>query len=530
MVRLVVFVSIIFGSFSIPTSAKAAVPTRITAGSGGNLASSVGINAIRADTLPPPMPASFFGEIHLSPAPSPGAAIQARLPGVTGAIASTVVVLNGTVLTYSVDVPGDISDTPEKEGGAEGDAVIFSIGGVDVATASWHSGTHTWLDFTSWNLPPPLPASFFGEIHLSPAPSPGAAIQARIPGVTGAIASTVVVLNGTVLTYSLDVPGDMPGTSDIEGGVEGDVVTISVGGIDAAAAPWHSGTHTRLDLIYPKGPPPLPAIFYGEIHFYPTQPAPGTAVEARIIGISGAAAATVVAQSDTNLVYSLVIPGDYPDTLAKEGGAEGDLITFSVGGRDVATGTWHGGTYTRLDFNYLAIILQPGWNLASINLHPANPLIAQVLSSIAGSYDQVYVWNAELSTNNWRFYSPSAPPYVNTLAALDEKTGFWIQVTSLVPVTLYVTGSNPTPTTINLSTTAGGWNLVGFPAATGKDLPGAIPAQVSQVYACHAGEAVPWKIFDRGAPIFVNTLTSLTPGWGYWVYTTASIPWMVTYP
>jgi hypothetical protein len=338
------------------------------------------------------------------------------------------------------------------------------------------------------------------------------------------------MLEGTTLTYSIDVPSDIPGTLVVEGGVEGDLITFSIGGIDVGIAPWHTGTHTRLDLTYSNDPPPLPACFFGEIHFSPSPPEPGTAIEAGISGLSGVAASTVIVLEGATLIYSLDVPGDFPGTLAKEGGAEGDLVTFSVGGGAVATAPWHSGTHTHLDFNSFAIILQPGWNLVSFNLHPANNAIALVLSSITSSYDQVYAWNAAVTNNNWLLYSPSAPPYVNNLAALDEKTGFWIHVTSQVPVTLYVTGIIPTTTTINLFTTAGGWNLVGFPAPIGKILPGPIPAEVSQVYAYHAGEANLWKIFDRNAAPYVNTLTSLTPGWGYWVYATASIPWIVTYP
>jgi hypothetical protein len=505
LVRLVVFVSIIFGGFSFPTTVKAA---------------------------PPLLPASFYGEIHLSPNPPlPGAAIEARIPGVTAPIAVTVVTLEGTTPVYSIDIPGDISGTPEIEGGVEGDAVTFSIGGINVGAATWHSGTHTRLDFTAWSVPPPLPASFFGEIHFSPIPpEPGTAIEARIPGVTGPIAATVVMLDGTTLVYALDVPGDTGGTPAIEGAVEGDVVTFSVGGIDAAAAPWHSGTHTRLDLFYSNNPPPLPASFFGEINISPNPPTPGTPIEARIPGVSGVTAATVVVQDGSALIYALDVPGDFPGTLAKEGGVEGDTITFSMGGRVVATAPWHAGTHTELDFNSFAIILQPDWNLISINLHPANPEIAQVLSSIAGSYDLVFAWNGAVSINNWTSYSPDVPYFLNSLTTLDERTGYWIHVTSPTPVTLYVTGSLPTTTTINLSTTGGGWNLVGYPAATGKDLPGAMPADVSLVFAYHAADAVSWKLFDRAAPPFINSLTSLTPGWGYWVYVTASTPWIVTYP
>ena len=38
--------------------------------------------------------------------------------------------------------------------------------------------------------------------------------------------------------------------------------------------------------------------------------------------------------------------GDLEDTTGKEGGVEGDAITFKIGGRVVATGIWHAGTFS----------------------------------------------------------------------------------------------------------------------------------------------------------------------------------------
>jgi hypothetical protein len=50
------------------------------------------------------------------------------------------------------------------------------------------------------------------------------------------------------------------------------------------------------------------------------------------------------------------------------------------------------------------------------------------------------------------------------------------------------------------------------------------------VYAYHAGDATdPWKLYDRTGLPFANDLTSLTPGWGYWVDVTAAHTWSVPY-
>ena len=50
---------------------------------------------------------------------------------------------------YSLEVPGDDPDTPEREGGREGDTVQFELGSVLADQAgTWHSGTSVQLDLT----------------------------------------------------------------------------------------------------------------------------------------------------------------------------------------------------------------------------------------------------------------------------------------------------------------------------------------------------------------------------------------------
>jgi hypothetical protein len=50
---------------------------------------------------------------------------------------------------YSLEVPGDDPDTPEREGGREGDTVQFELGGVLADQAgTWHSRTSVQLDLT----------------------------------------------------------------------------------------------------------------------------------------------------------------------------------------------------------------------------------------------------------------------------------------------------------------------------------------------------------------------------------------------
>ncbi len=78
-------------------------------------------------TPPPEIPSSFYGEIHFSAAPpSVGDLVAAYITGVADPVITSAI-KNTSPLTYGIDVPGDDTATPEKDGGGEGDEVVFKI-------------------------------------------------------------------------------------------------------------------------------------------------------------------------------------------------------------------------------------------------------------------------------------------------------------------------------------------------------------------------------------------------------------------
>ena len=277
-------------------------------------------------------------------------------------------------------------------------------------------------------------------------------------------------------------------------------------------------------------PPPLPSRFYGEIHIEPV-PQVGDLVQVQIGGVSRAITTAITSQAGITLTYQIDVPGDVNGSPEKEGGAEGEVITFTVGSRVVATGVWHSGTNTRLDFHSHSVTLQPGWNLVSFNVIPVSRAITDVLSSLAGHYDLAYAWNAPGQT--WLKYDDIAMS-TDTLSHVDDTLGFWIHITTTAP-TLTVYGQVPATTTnITLSGAGSGWNLVGYPSQATRALPVALSdhgvGNFTLVYAYHASDTSdPWKLFDRNAT-YSNDLTELSPGWGYWIQTTMTNTWTIDYP
>jgi hypothetical protein len=97
--------------------------------------------------------------------------------------------------------------------------------------------------------PPPIPASFYGTVKSNGKNVPiGTQVSAYINGVQYAL-SPYSGYNGETV-YSLNVPGDDPGTPGvIEGGVPGDTIVFFVGGHQAAqTAIWQGGSNNELNL------------------------------------------------------------------------------------------------------------------------------------------------------------------------------------------------------------------------------------------------------------------------------------------
>jgi hypothetical protein len=168
-------------------------------------------------------------------------------------------------------------------------------------------------------------------------------------------------------------------------------------------------------------------------------------------------------------------------------------------------------------------------------LRPTDTAIESVLASIIGSYDLIYAWDAtgaSSGSGNW-LKADDIPFSPDSLMYLDETMGFWIHMKNAD--TLEIVGSIPTSTNINLSVNAGGWNLVGYPSMGNQSMPSVLTdhgvgTDFSLVYAYHANETIdPWKLYDTSAPPFLNDLTQLSPGWGYWVKASADHTWNVVY-
>jgi len=96
---------------------------------------------------------------------------------------------------------------------------------------------------------PPLPSSFRGTVKWNNGNNvpEGTTVSAWINGVK--YAETRSQMDAGDSVYAIDVPGDDPETTEVEGGVEGDIVVFKVGDSTAdQTGTWHSGTDVELNL------------------------------------------------------------------------------------------------------------------------------------------------------------------------------------------------------------------------------------------------------------------------------------------
>jgi hypothetical protein len=155
--------------------------------------------------------------------------------------------------------------------------------------------------------------------------------------------------------------------------------------------------------------------------------------------------------------------------------------------------------------------LKSGWNLVSfyVEMEDMNP--ATVFASIMDQPVQI--------KNLTRFYDSSMPYFLNTMSVLNVKDGFWVKVNE--DVSFEVEGVVPEATSIRVRS---GWNLVGYPRKSGEtvsdELQGLGDAVVQIKNLTDSYEPPPF-------PPFLNTLSTMVPGLGYWLKVTENGTWTV---
>jgi len=160
--------------------------------------------------------------------------------------------------------------------------------------------------------------------------------------------------------------------------------------------------------------------------------------------------------------------------------------------------------------------LRTGWNLISAPALMSSTAITDFLSPLSGLYEKAYAYISSDSSDPWKIFDPTAPSYVNDLQSVDSAMGIWIKMRQNAEFLL--PGGFPSSSTIPLFT---GWNLISYRGNQSRPVAEAL-SSISGKYEkvmCYKANDLsdPWKIYDPLAPAYVNDLTIMEPGLGYWI-------------
>lgn len=157
--------------------------------------------------------------------------------------------------------------------------------------------------------------------------------------------------------------------------------------------------------------------------------------------------------------------------------------------------------------------LGPGWNLISLPQQPSDTAISNVLGAISGKYSSTWAFQ----NGSWKVFDPASPGF-SDLSTMEVGWGYWLNMTEAA--TLSVTGAEPSKT-INLIT---GWNLVGYNSSTSQNITDALASITGKVVSVWAYKNDSWQFYDPANPGF-SDLTTMSPGYGYWINTNGACTW-----
>lgn len=172
------------------------------------------------------------------------------------------------------------------------------------------------------------------------------------------------------------------------------------------------------------------------------------------------------------------------------------------------------------------IPLKFGWNLISTVLNPLPKLPEIVFEDAINNGALEIVTGFE--NQQGVYYDPDGPPFLNTLTNIYSSAGYWVKVNQDTEIKVY---GNPfdnlwwPPFPYVILTT--GWNLVGCKYYdspwTPEDAFANLIVDSTLVVVTSYNEG--GSYFDPNGPSFLNTLTEIKNGFGYWVKVSADCNW-----
>ncbi|MDB4622827.1 DUF5011 domain-containing protein, partial [Akkermansiaceae bacterium] len=351
----------------------------------------------------------------------------------------------------------------------------------------------------------------------------------------GTATRTVTVVDTTAPVVTVRTGNDavVMGASWTDAGAtsDGGETVVATGSVSTSAVGTHTITYSATDASGNKGTATRTVIVrnsldsFGDVVVYPNQ---STTLIGQVT-IEGEAAES----GDVVAVYVGDELRGKQEVMIFEGNAWVNVLVNSAGGSetisfkvfDSSTGLTHEKTKSSAvigqepftlgnaenpfmiemkDFEIQTLNLKKGWNLVSFYVEADDMSPETVLAPIQNELLEI--------RNVGTVYNPNVGSVFNNLTDLNVKEGYWVEVSE--DVSFEVEGKVLSGVSTYLNH---GWNLVGYPRMNGGET-------VASELASLGSTVVQMKTledsYDPSNPSFLNTLSTMTPGLGYWLKVT----------
>ncbi|MBF0337449.1 MAG: Ig-like domain-containing protein [Nitrospirae bacterium] len=156
---------------------------------------------------------------------------------------------------------------------------------------------------------------------------------------------------------------------------------------------------------------------------------------------------------------------------------------------------------------------KPGLYMISLSNQPTDNNLSSVLKSIDGKYDSIWGY----ANNQWYVYKQGSS--LNNLDKIEAGKGYYISMKEAANLT--TVGAAIASKNISL---AKGWNLVGFNSMEAKPMADALDSITGRYLAVFAYINGKWQLYDP-SNLAASDLTTMTPGYGYWIYAVMDTNW-----
>ncbi|MBD3183368.1 T9SS type A sorting domain-containing protein [Candidatus Poribacteria bacterium] len=165
--------------------------------------------------------------------------------------------------------------------------------------------------------------------------------------------------------------------------------------------------------------------------------------------------------------------------------------------------------------------LNRGWNLISLPLMPSDTSPDVVLDSIDGKYRSIWAYDP---VAGWTIHFPEG---LSNMTEIIPGRGYYIDMAE--PGMLKMDGTSLENTNIFLK--GNEWNMVGYSSTEAKSAAECMNSVVDEIdsvwkFNINAG----WLIYIPYSPEWVNSLTCMGPGYGYWIWAKEDCEWDLNAP